>query len=453
VAVTTTKFRWRQKPPPGGKLDVTHPLAAGLAGCWMLNEGSGPTLVDLTRRGVDASLVGGPTWSSGRDGFALTYSGGSGQYATVSAGAAAAALQPAGQVSVEAWGQLAVAPVGGTYYILVCQYSTGYLLTAIGGTLYFYAGSGSASGGTLTAGGWHQVVGTYDGATVRIYLDGAPVGSAAATGAIAYSGLPFRIGSDSNGLSNWNGGIGPVRVWSRALGASEVAALYAEPYALVLPPGPRRWAPPPTSAGLAAAAGAAAAGLGATASLVATLGAAAGAAGPGLGATATLLVSLGAAAGAAGPVLAGTTRGGLPVDLMEALVAALDGSASLANAFGHPDWLWDEAPRRTAYPYATLAEVRETAAYQAVAADGSTPYDDRAVYRLTIHATDQDQARDLAFQVQTALTDAPLSFTRGSLLQLRRADRWTTWEPGRGPNNGDVWQRGLSFEAVTARTI
>ena len=37
------------KPPLGSQLNYSHPLSQGLVGCWLMNEGGGKILTDLSR--------------------------------------------------------------------------------------------------------------------------------------------------------------------------------------------------------------------------------------------------------------------------------------------------------------------------------------------------------------------------------------------------------------------
>lgn len=89
---------------------------------------------------------------------------------------------------------------------------------------------------SLWNGQWHAVAGTFDGTTVRLYVDGVAVGSASAPvpgGAIQY-GLPeSRLAvarfpedgaCDPNGFQ-FRGAVDEVRVYNRALTGDEVAYL------------------------------------------------------------------------------------------------------------------------------------------------------------------------------------------------------------------------------------
>jgi len=52
-------------------------FAVGLIGYWPLNEGSGTTTADMAPAGYgfDGTLIGGPTWTSGQFGNALSFDG------------------------------------------------------------------------------------------------------------------------------------------------------------------------------------------------------------------------------------------------------------------------------------------------------------------------------------------------------------------------------------------
>lgn len=79
----------------------------------------------------------------------------------------------------------------------------------------------------LNTGQWYHVAMTYDGSTVRLYLDGQEVNSAEVDGGpIDYSPLPlaFNIGRyyDTNEERFFQGDIDEVRIWDRALSCFEI---------------------------------------------------------------------------------------------------------------------------------------------------------------------------------------------------------------------------------------
>jgi hypothetical protein len=74
---------------------------------------------------------------------------------------------------------------------------------------------------------WHFAIVSYDGANVKLDIDGSNVASPAATATPATNSLNFLIGKSSSETANlWNGNIDEVRLWNRALNSSEKTALY-----------------------------------------------------------------------------------------------------------------------------------------------------------------------------------------------------------------------------------
>jgi hypothetical protein len=77
-------------------------------------------------------------------------------------------------------------------------------------------------------GRWHHCAATFDGKTMRVYLDGKEMGSRERPGVITAGGAaPGCIGSSSGG-ENFQGWMDDLRVYSEALTAEEVARLCAE---------------------------------------------------------------------------------------------------------------------------------------------------------------------------------------------------------------------------------
>ena len=126
------------------------------------------------------------------------------------------------------------------------------------GGMEFYVSSGSTAyhapgvaPSTVWDGNWHMVAGTFDGTTVRFYFDGQQVGSGTAVpGAINYAQTDtnFRIGRYGPFLTepcaevtSFDGDIDEVRVYGRALSATEIAAMASDP-STEPPPSP---SPPP----------------------------------------------------------------------------------------------------------------------------------------------------------------------------------------------------------------
>lgn len=83
----------------------------------------------------------------------------------------------------------------------------------------------------LAADTWHFVVGTYDGSTLRLYLNATLVASQADSGDIVgWGGVPtFGIAGGPVGLGGvgyFYGAVDEIAVWARTLSAGEIAEVY-----------------------------------------------------------------------------------------------------------------------------------------------------------------------------------------------------------------------------------
>jgi hypothetical protein len=77
---------------------------------------------------------------------------------------------------------------------------------------------------------WYQVLFTYDGTTVRVFVDGVETINAPLNGLLGVNDIPLVIGRRAQEGSRkhfFNGWIDDVRIYNRALSASQVAQLHA----------------------------------------------------------------------------------------------------------------------------------------------------------------------------------------------------------------------------------
>ena len=81
---------------------------------------------------------------------------------------------------------------------------------------------------TFTVGTFFHFVGTYDGTTLRMYVNGSEIGTglAASGSGNAATTEGFRIGADTGNGSLFNGVVDLVGVWTKALSATEITDLY-----------------------------------------------------------------------------------------------------------------------------------------------------------------------------------------------------------------------------------
>ena len=81
----------------------------------------------------------------------------------------------------------------------------------------------------LTDGGWHHCAATFDGRTMRLYLDGREIGALERKGRVSVNlSVPAFIGSSSGTGEHFQGRIDDLRVYGSALAAEEVLALYRD---------------------------------------------------------------------------------------------------------------------------------------------------------------------------------------------------------------------------------
>jgi Concanavalin A-like lectin/glucanases superfamily len=221
--------------------------AGGPAALWHFDEGQGTAVGDDSGNGHNGTLSGSLTWVPSMSGFgyALNYSGGG--MVTVPAANGRSSLEPARAVSVSAWVMQDGTP-GHWKYILAKGATTGAasygLDTGSEGGLEFYVASDANAGDavystdgdqSLWDGNWHLIVGTWDGSTVRLYVDGNEVGTEPAySGTISYPGGSYNslyIGSyplcDS---PQFPGNIDEVGIWDRALSQADIFNLLMGPY-------------------------------------------------------------------------------------------------------------------------------------------------------------------------------------------------------------------------------
>jgi len=98
------------------------------------------------------------------------------------------------------------------------------------GDVYLYIDEGGSSNrvNTNIDNIWTHVVGTWDGSTIRLYIDGVEQTSASLSGSsLASSGADFVIGSRAGEEEFYAGDVQDGRIYDRALSDAEVAQLYA----------------------------------------------------------------------------------------------------------------------------------------------------------------------------------------------------------------------------------
>lgn len=200
-------------------------ITTGLVGWWKFDEGTGATTIDSSGSGNTGTLTNSPTWTSGKTKNALSFDGSN--YVTMGN-----VLNLTAQITVSVWVN-ASSWAGNWPMIVAKDVNVAYLLMQnddVGGSkMGFRIGAAgapnTANGSTdLNINQWYHVAGTYDGTTIKIYVNGILDGSQARAGSIPTSANALQIGG-YGGLV-FTGKIDDVRIYNRALSAQEIYTLY-----------------------------------------------------------------------------------------------------------------------------------------------------------------------------------------------------------------------------------
>ena len=200
-------------------LDLAAPrvVDANLIGWWKLNEGSGTTAIDSTGNGNDGIFQGDPRWATGVHGGAIELDG-VGDYLDCGAGDP---LNLTDQVTIACW--MKVRTFTKSWQTIVSK-GDNYQLerNSQDNVVNFYIGTpGRRTGPGVTNVNdeeWHHVAGTYDGAAMRLYVDGNLDKEASITGPLSPDADPVYIGENIQWPNrHFDGWIDDVQIYSRAL--------------------------------------------------------------------------------------------------------------------------------------------------------------------------------------------------------------------------------------------
>lgn len=227
----------RCPPIPPGPVDLNQ----GLVGHWTFDD---QTANDSSGNSNNGTVFGSAAYTPGISGLALQLDGVD-DYVSI---ADSPTLNPSNAMTVAAWyrpvsfsgggndpivdkGYTSHSPpyyqfhlaASGDQYPSPGRASLGFSVAAGGQNL---PGASTIGGGFWKPGEWYHLVGTYDGARVKLFVDGQLVASNPVTGTIPSYGRPVTLGKYSNLNAYLPGTIDDVRIYDRALTPGEVAALW-----------------------------------------------------------------------------------------------------------------------------------------------------------------------------------------------------------------------------------
>jgi hypothetical protein len=229
VQVATLQLSTNDPDQPAYTFAVSGVPTGDQLGWWKLDEAAGTAAADAAGEQGPA-VATNVTWVAGHTGGAASFDGSTSSIVL----AENVSLDPYA-LTIAAW----INPVDWMGNRRIAQkgaFDDQYRLLSEGGVLKFdIAGVGTVTSTLPPTGTWTHVAVTYDGATMQLYVDGAPVASQAATGTIPDSPDPLCIGAKPPNPSplmntvaagdHFNGLIDEVHLYGRALSTTEIQLL------------------------------------------------------------------------------------------------------------------------------------------------------------------------------------------------------------------------------------
>jgi predicted GH43/DUF377 family glycosyl hydrolase len=190
-------------------------------------NGTSGEVIDSSSYGNHGTAYGGATTvTDGRFARAGSFDG-TNDYISIPH---SSSINPTNAITVELWAKSNTANWNSTGMLVSKR--NAYIMYPIGNskTIRFYIYSGGWRYTVYTPSiditQWHHYVGTFDGSTIKLYIDGSLVASTSYSGSIKSDTGPLYIGRDDGYSRYFNGSIDEVAIYSRALSADEILEHY-----------------------------------------------------------------------------------------------------------------------------------------------------------------------------------------------------------------------------------
>lgn len=213
----------------GNSLQLTL-QPGGLLAYYPLDTGTGKVVYDATSTNANMPFSGSPSWTTGKIDGALATSSGNTAATTTNPTLSYSALTVCSWANITSTGTTpTVVSMSDSGISTNNMWSLGFATGAttpqmsvrLGGTTYSVTGSSSLGTGT-----WGQLCSTYDGVSLKMYLNGALTGTTVVNQAIsAPSGVGLYLGT-RNASVPFTGSIDEVKIYNRALSDKEIMAEY-----------------------------------------------------------------------------------------------------------------------------------------------------------------------------------------------------------------------------------
>ena len=211
-------------------LSIANVAEEGLVAYWPFDEGDGKTAEDITGNGHDGEVASSPKWVDGKFGTALEFDGEDDH--VVVADNAAFAIEE--NITFMAW----FSPNDSlNSRRLMVKNNSIFVIFDFGNkdSIDFLVKPNNTFAESTTTdwkvGEWYHFAGTFDGKTMKVYVNGKLEGDAANNVPIAPSALELWIGGDDFGrpTDHFPGKIDEVRLYKKTLTEAEIQKVMETP--------------------------------------------------------------------------------------------------------------------------------------------------------------------------------------------------------------------------------
>jgi hypothetical protein len=187
-------------------------------------SGSGPWIDSVG--GKSFTLNNSPTWSSSNGGY-FNFVSSSSQYAICNT-----SLSSMNTWTVGVWHYYTGTETGSAPCIVTETFIGGGINYSLGknnggfSSGFFNGGWRVTDGYSLTSGNWYYIVGTYDGSTIKLYVNNTLVDSTAYVGTPTTSGAGIRLMERWDLSDYWGGRLAIVDIFDTALDQTEITSIW-----------------------------------------------------------------------------------------------------------------------------------------------------------------------------------------------------------------------------------